>query len=70
VAVAIGRRVDGVDNGLGTSGLGSVEKRLRSGDVGVEVELLEEDLALGLGRMDALEGDIREQRRLLRVSNS
>ena len=54
--VAIGGGVDGEDNGISASSLAAVEKLLRLSVVLlVDVELLEDDLALGLGLVDLLQ---------------
>lgn len=56
VTVAVGGRVDGEDDGSSTSLLGAVEELLGFGVVGRQVELLEDDLTLGLGLGNLLNG--------------
>lgn len=57
VSVAVGGRVDGEDDGSGTSLLGAVEELLCLSVVGGQVKLLEDDLALGLGLGNLLDGE-------------
>jgi hypothetical protein len=70
VSVAVGSRVDGEDEGISTGLLGSVKELLGLGVVGGEVELLEDDLTLGLGSGNLLNGAGGVEGGLYSVSNS
>ena len=69
VSVAVGSRVDGEDKGISTSLLGAVKELLSLSVVGGEVELLEDDLTLGLGSGNLLNGTGGVEGGLHHVSN-
>lgn len=64
MTVSVSSGVDGEDDGLGVGGLGAVEDALGGGVVGVEVYLLEGDLAVLLEGGDLLDRQAGVQRGL------